>query len=139
MEDTHRISILENRIQRFQTRIDKQAQVIRSLTELTHMLEQATSGAVERAVTVGRMAWRTELRCQAVTIFVNYVNSKHLKHKNNSGRSNPGHSPTPQQVQAAIPNLVTQVVSNLIVRRKNDEVIVSIKWKDGKARKVEHQ
>ncbi|KAJ9547871.1 hypothetical protein OSB04_020414 [Centaurea solstitialis] len=44
-----------------------------------------------------------------------------------------------QQVQAAIPNLVTQVVSNLIARRKNDEVIVSIKWKDGKTRKVEHQ
>ncbi|KAJ9552691.1 hypothetical protein OSB04_016736 [Centaurea solstitialis] len=43
-----------------------------------------------------------------------------------------------QQVQAAIPNLVTQVVSNLIARRKNGEVIVSIKWKDGKARKVEH-
>ncbi|KAJ9539085.1 hypothetical protein OSB04_031818 [Centaurea solstitialis] len=44
-----------------------------------------------------------------------------------------------QQVQAAIPNLVTQVVSDLIARRKNDEVIVSIKWKDGKARKVGHQ
>ncbi|KAJ9544586.1 hypothetical protein OSB04_024293 [Centaurea solstitialis] len=44
-----------------------------------------------------------------------------------------------QQVQAAIPNIVTQVVSNLIARRKNDEVIVSIKWKDGKARKVGHQ
>ncbi|KAJ9561582.1 hypothetical protein OSB04_006742 [Centaurea solstitialis] len=44
-----------------------------------------------------------------------------------------------QQVQAAIPNVVTQVVSNLIARRKNGEVIVSIKWKDGKARKVEHQ
>ncbi|KAJ9536604.1 hypothetical protein OSB04_un000205 [Centaurea solstitialis] len=44
-----------------------------------------------------------------------------------------------QQVQAAIPNLVTQVVSNLIARRNNDEVIVSIKWKDGKARKVDHQ
>ncbi|KAJ9547042.1 hypothetical protein OSB04_019585 [Centaurea solstitialis] len=40
-----------------------------------------------------------------------------------------------QQVQAAIPNIVTQVVSNLIARRKNDEVIVSIKWKDGKAKK----
>ncbi|KAJ9557077.1 hypothetical protein OSB04_011691 [Centaurea solstitialis] len=40
-----------------------------------------------------------------------------------------------QQVQVAIPNLVTQVVSNLIARRKNGEVIVSIKWKDGKARK----
>ncbi|KAJ9557529.1 hypothetical protein OSB04_012143 [Centaurea solstitialis] len=44
-----------------------------------------------------------------------------------------------RQVQAAIPNIVTQVVSNLIARRKNGEVIVSIKWKDGKARKVEHQ
>ncbi|KAJ9535725.1 hypothetical protein OSB04_un001125 [Centaurea solstitialis] len=44
-----------------------------------------------------------------------------------------------RQVQVAIPNLVTQVVSNLIARRKNGEVIVSIKWKDGKARKVEHQ
>ncbi|KAJ9545056.1 hypothetical protein OSB04_024763 [Centaurea solstitialis] len=44
-----------------------------------------------------------------------------------------------RQVQATIPNLVTQVVSNLIARRKNDEVIVSIEWKDGKARKVGHQ
>ncbi|KAJ9536059.1 hypothetical protein OSB04_un000775 [Centaurea solstitialis] len=41
-----------------------------------------------------------------------------------------------QEVQAAIPNIVTQVVSNLIARRKNGEVILSIKWKDGKARKV---
>ncbi|KAJ9535831.1 hypothetical protein OSB04_un001012 [Centaurea solstitialis] len=44
-----------------------------------------------------------------------------------------------QQVQAAIPNLVTQVVSNLIARRKIGEVIVSIKWKEGKTRKVGHQ
>ncbi|KAJ9535981.1 LOW QUALITY PROTEIN: hypothetical protein OSB04_un000857 [Centaurea solstitialis] len=44
-----------------------------------------------------------------------------------------------RQVQAAIPNIVTQVLSNLIAQRKNGEVIVSIKWKDGRARKVEHQ
>ncbi|KAJ9561903.1 hypothetical protein OSB04_007063 [Centaurea solstitialis] len=120
MEDTRRISIIENRIQRFQTRIDRQAQVICALTELTHLLEQATSGAAERAVMVGRMAWRTKLRCQAVTIFVVIVG---LLDKS----------------KLAIPNIVTQVVSNLIARRKNGEVIVSIKWKDGEARKVEHQ
>ncbi|KAJ9544849.1 hypothetical protein OSB04_024556 [Centaurea solstitialis] len=139
MEDTRRISILENRIQRFQTRIDKQAQVILALTELTHMLEQATSGAVERAVTVGRMAWRTELRCQAVTIFVVIVglgklydlsitsliksfSSKHCRtmstRNTRSTRTTPDDQ-TPdiaqlvaRQVQAAIPNLVTQVVSS---------------------------
>ncbi|KAJ9545021.1 hypothetical protein OSB04_024728 [Centaurea solstitialis] len=43
------------------------------------------------------------------------------------------------QVQGGIPNIVTQVVANLIARRRNGEVIVSIKRKDGKARKVEHK
>ncbi|KAJ9544276.1 hypothetical protein OSB04_023983 [Centaurea solstitialis] len=168
MEDTRRISIIENRIERFQTKIDRQAQVIRALTELNHMLEQATSGAVERAVTVGRMARRTELRCQAVTIFVvivglvilvllgplkfllcisnSLLSRRTMSTRNARSTRTTLDDQTPdiaqlvaQQVQAAIPNLVTQVVSNLIARRKNGEVIVSIKWKDGKARKVEHQ
>ncbi|KAJ9561914.1 hypothetical protein OSB04_007074 [Centaurea solstitialis] len=44
-----------------------------------------------------------------------------------------------QQVQEVVPTIVTKVTTDLVVNRRNKEVIIPIEWKDGNARKFEHQ
>ncbi|KAJ9545164.1 hypothetical protein OSB04_024871 [Centaurea solstitialis] len=44
-----------------------------------------------------------------------------------------------QQVQEAVPTIVTKVITDLIASRRSKEVIVPIEWKDGNTRKFEHQ
>ncbi|KAJ9544640.1 hypothetical protein OSB04_024347 [Centaurea solstitialis] len=69
IEDARRMNIMEDRIERFQERMNRQAQALRALTDLAQYLEQGTTVAIEKAVAAGRLARRAELRSRAVTIF----------------------------------------------------------------------
>ncbi|KAJ9544303.1 hypothetical protein OSB04_024010 [Centaurea solstitialis] len=44
-----------------------------------------------------------------------------------------------QQVQEAVPTIVTKVITDLVASRRSKEVIVPIEWKDGNTRKFKHQ
>ncbi|KAJ9563825.1 hypothetical protein OSB04_008985 [Centaurea solstitialis] len=99
------MNIMEDRIERFQERMNRQAQALRALTDLAQFLEQGTTGAIERAVAAGRLARKAELRSRAVTIFtvMMIVGLVILV-------------PTSPN---AIPNIVTQVTAGIDNRRRS--------------------
>ncbi|KAJ9535469.1 hypothetical protein OSB04_un001405 [Centaurea solstitialis] len=92
--------------------MNRQAQALRALTDLAQFLEQGTTGAIERAVAAGRLARKAELRSRAVTIFT--------KHWINAKYQTPDIAQlVAQQVQNAIPNIVTQVTAGIDNRRRS--------------------
>ncbi|KAJ9544482.1 hypothetical protein OSB04_024189 [Centaurea solstitialis] len=131
IEDARRMNVMEDRIERFQERMNRQAQALRALTDLAQFLEQGTTGAIERAVAAGRLARKAELRSRAVTIFtvmmmIGLVILVTMTTRNTRSTGSTPNNQTPdiaqlvaQQVQNAIPNIVTQVTAGIDNRRRS--------------------
>ncbi|KAJ9561298.1 hypothetical protein OSB04_006458 [Centaurea solstitialis] len=131
IEDARRMNVMEDRIERFQERMNRQAQALRALTDLAQFLEQGTTGAIERAVAAGRLARKAELRSRAVTIFtvmmmIGLVILVIMTTRNTRSTGSTPNNQTPdiaqlvaQQVQNAIPNIVTQVTAGIDNRRRS--------------------
>ncbi|KAJ9545213.1 hypothetical protein OSB04_024920 [Centaurea solstitialis] len=131
IEDTRRMNIMEDWIERLQERMNRQAQALRALTDLAQFLEQGTTGVIEKAVAAGHLARRAELRSRAVTIFtvmmiVGLVILVTMTTRNTRSIGPTPNDQTPdiaqlvaQQVQNAIPRIVTQVTAGIDNRRRS--------------------
>lgn len=69
-EEARRVQTLESDFRTYQHRVARHDHAILKLSELAHLMEECTFGAVEKAVAAARAARRMELCCQVVAILV---------------------------------------------------------------------
>ncbi|KAJ9546291.1 hypothetical protein OSB04_018834 [Centaurea solstitialis] len=106
-------------LQSCQPRVDYQSQVITELVERTHFLTEAYTEALDTArVAIGMASVARDL-------FGDVLKMIPRRSPRNPGGTSEGQNPDiaqiiAQQIQAAIPNIVTQVTAGINVDRRND-------------------